>query len=203
MKESSPHPRPFSSPEYTYAVVKFVHEGVGRLMEAKDEVWAMIPKAEPSETVPITQNTLPSGDLVQNNPVEMEVQFIFTYEDIRLCNVDELAVQMDSAADKNLSVVMPHFFDILSRASQAAGTNTECGGKPFSFEVYLASLEKLEIQFDENGNPEWPKLIVGPEMGEYIGKLPPPTLEQQKQLGDLIERKRREFNARRRNRNLP
>src|SRR5712692_8644907 len=202
MKESSPHPRPFSLPEYTYAVVRFVHEGVGRLMEAKDEVWAMIPRAEPSEAVPITQNTMQSGEVVQNNPVVMEAKFIFTFEDLRLCNVDELAVQMDSAADQNLSVVMPHFFDILGRTTQAAGTAKDAGGKPFSFELYLASLEKAEIEFNESGNPEWPTLVVGPELAEYIKRLPPPTPEQQKLLGDLIDRKRKEHNARRRNRKL-
>lgn len=202
MKGPSLHPRPFSLPEYSYAAGKFVHMGVRRLMEAKDEVWAMIPRAEPGETVPITQNTMPSGEVVQNNPVVAEAKFIFTYEHISRCDVDELAVQMDNAADQNLSVVMPHFFDILGRTSQAAGTALDCGGKPFSFELYLESLEKIDLQFDENGNPEWPALIVGPQMAEYLNSLPPFTPEQQRLLDDLIETKRKEYNARKRNRNL-
>ncbi len=202
MSGPSLHPRPFALPEYGYAVAKFVHDGVSRLMEAKDEVWGMIPRAEHSETIPITQNTMASGEVVQNNPVVMEAKFVLGYEDIRSCNVDELAAQMDSAADQNLAVVMPHFFDILSRTSQAAGTATDCGGKPFSFELYLASLEKIDIEFDEKGNPELPSLIVSPELAERLRAMPAFTSEQKKLLDDLIEKKRREYNARRRSRNL-
>ncbi len=202
MNGSSPHPKPFALPEYTRALVKFVHEGVGRLMEAKDAVWAMIPRAEPTETIPITQNTMPSGEVVQNNPVVMEAKFEFTYEDFCSCNIDELAVQMDSAADQNLSVVMPHFFNVLSRSSQAAGTVFEAGGRPFSFEVFLESLQKMNMEFDKDGKPEFPKLIVNPELAKQIQALPPITSEQQKLLDDLVDRKRKEFNARRRDRNL-
>jgi hypothetical protein len=50
MSGTFPHPRPFALPEYGYAVAKFVHEGVSRLMEAKDEVWARIPRAEHSSS---------------------------------------------------------------------------------------------------------------------------------------------------------
>jgi hypothetical protein len=69
MSGLSLRPRPFALPEYGYAVAKFVHDGVSRLMEAKDEVWARIPRAEPSETIPITQNTMPSGEVVESNPI--------------------------------------------------------------------------------------------------------------------------------------
>ena len=189
-------------PEYSYAVAKFVHEGVSRLMEAKDEVWARIPHAEPRETIPITQNTMPSGEVVESKPIMTQAKFVVSYDDIRACNGDALAVQMDSAAEDNLAVVMPRFFDLLGRTSEAAGTATDLGGKPFTFEVYLASIEKTDMDFDENGNPEWPALIVHPDFAEYLSSLPPPTAEQQKQLDDLIERKRREYHARRRHRNL-
>ena len=195
-------PKPFSLPEYSRALVKFVHEGVGRLMEAKDEVWAMIPRAEPTETIPITQNTMPSGEVVQNNPVVMEAKFVISREDIRACNADELAVQLDSVAEQNLAVVMPHFFDILARTSQAAGTAFDAGGRPFSFELLLESLENIEIEFDQDGNPEMPKLIVNPELAKRIRTLPALTPQQRQMHGDLIERKRKQFNARKRDRNL-
>lgn len=171
-------------------------------MAAKDPVWGMLPRAEPTETVPVTQNTMPSGEVVQSNPVQMAAKVVLKYDDIRSCDVEELIVQIDSAAEQNLAVVMPHFFDLVARMSKAAGTAMDCGGKPFTFETYLASLENLELGFDRDGNPEWPSLIVGPEMAKYLQSLPPPTPEQQKRLADLIERKRRDHDARRRHRKL-
>jgi hypothetical protein len=202
MTEFTRQPKPFSLPEYTRAVVRFFHKSVSKLMEAKDEVFAMIPKAEPGEAIPITQNTMPSGEIIQSAPIEMSAQFTFALEHIRSCDTDELAAQIDSIADQNLSVVMPRLFDLLSRTCGAAGTGTDAGGRPFSFELFLESLEKAEIQFDKEGAPEWPKLIVSPQLAEYIKRMPPPTVQQRKQLADLVERKRTEYNARRRNRNL-
>jgi len=94
----TPGPPPFVLPEYTVALVRFVHDGVLRLMEAKDPVWGMIPRAEPWEAVPTTQNTMPSGQVVQNSPVMAEAKFVLRYDDIRSSCADALAEQMDAAA---------------------------------------------------------------------------------------------------------
>src|SRR6267143_2140352 len=81
----------FSLPEYEYAQYRFVYDGVLHLMEAKDQLWASIPKAESVEAVPITQNTMPTGEVVQNEPVNVEAQLAYKYEAIRSCNTEELA----------------------------------------------------------------------------------------------------------------
>ena len=138
-------PKPFALPEYARAQFKFVHEGVRRLMEAKDEVWASLQRRPPTEAVPVTQNTMPGGGVIQNQPVTSKTKFIFKFEDIRLCDTAALAAQMDSAADQQLSVVMPHFFEVLRRTSEAAGTAIDAGGKPFSFETWVEMLEESDL----------------------------------------------------------
>src|SRR5882724_1875707 len=137
MNQTIRKPKPFALPEYSYAMVKFFHESVSRMMEAKDEVWAMLPRGEPTETIPITQSTMPSGQVVQNDPIAVEAQLLFRLEDVRECNIDELLTQIDSVAEQNLAIVMPRFFDLLSRTCEAAGTATDVGGRPFTFELYL------------------------------------------------------------------
>ena len=193
---------PFLLPEYARALARFVHEGIGRLMEAKDPLFGMIPKAAPTPAVPTTQNTMPSGEVVQSSPVMMAAKFVLRYDDMRSSSADALAEQMDSAADQNLSVVMRHLFDLLARTCQAAGTAFDAGGKPFSFDVFLSGLENIEISFDADGKPELPTMVMGPQMAEQIRALPPVTPEQQKRLDELIERKRKEHYARRRHRKL-
>ena len=202
LMSTTPGPPPFALPEYTLALVRFVHDGVLRLMEAKDPVWGMIPRAEPMEAVPTTQNTMPSGEVVQNSPVMAEAKFVLRYDDIRSSSADALAEQMDGAADQNLSIVMPHFFDMLSRTCQAAGTVSNAGGKPVCFELLLEGLEKIDISFDDKGKPELPTLVMGPAVAAQVRALPPITPDQQKRLDDLIERKRKEHYARRRDRKL-
>jgi hypothetical protein len=132
----------------------------------------------------------------------VEAKFVLRYEDIRSSSADALAEQMDSAADQNLSVVMPHFFDVLGRTCEVAGTVSHAGGKPFSFEALLAGLEKIQIPFDDKGNLELPTLIVHPEIAKVIRAMPPVTPEQRRLLDDLIDRKRKDHYASRRDRKL-
>jgi hypothetical protein len=80
------------------------------------------------EPVPTTQNTMSSGQVVQNNPVMAEAKFVLRYDAIRSSSTDALPEYMDGAADQNLPLVMPHFFDRLSRACRAAGTVSYAGG---------------------------------------------------------------------------
>lgn len=193
---------PFSLPEYELAQFKFFNAAVGKLMKAKDSLYASIPEAPPLEGIPTTQNTMPTGEVVENKPLMIESRIVIKWDDIRSCNLDALAEQADAMADERLSIVMPHFFSVFERTCDAAGTGTDAGGKPFSFELYLTGLEKIELQFDRDGQPILPTLVVHPAMAKQLASLPPPTEEQQRAYNDLIERKRREFNARRRHRKL-
>ncbi|HEX4029124.1 MAG TPA: hypothetical protein VHX20_02110 [Terracidiphilus sp.] len=193
---------PFSLPEYECAQFKFLHAAVGKLMKAKDSLYASIPEAPPWEGIPTTQNTMPSGEVVENKPLMIESRIVIKWDDVRSCNLDALAGQADAMAEERLSIVMPHFFRVFEKTCNAAGTGTDAGGKPFSFELYLAGLEKIELQFDREGEPILPTLVVHPTMAKQMESLPPPTEEQQQAYKDLIERKRGEFNARRRYRKL-
>lgn len=193
---------PFSLPEYECAQFKFFHAAVKKLMKAKDSLYASIPEAPPQEAIPTTQNTMPSGEVVENTPLMIESKVIIKWDDIRSCNLNALAEQVDAIAEERLSIVMPHIFRVFEKTCNAAGTGTDAGGKPFSFEIYLAALEKIDLRFDGEGQPILPTLVVHPDMAKHIASLPPPTEEQQRAYIDLIERKRREFNARRRDRKL-
>ncbi|HUO13450.1 MAG TPA: hypothetical protein VMX38_00565 [Verrucomicrobiae bacterium] len=193
---------PFSLPEYECAQFRFLHAAVGKLMKAKDSLYASIPEALPLEDIPTTQNTMPSGEVVENKPLMIESKIVIKWDDIRSCNLDALAEQVDAMADERLSIVMPHFFNMFQKTCDAAGTATDAHGKPLSFELYLTGLEKIELQFDRDGQPILPTLVVHPTMAKQLAALPPPTEEQQRAYNDLIERKRREFNARRRYRKL-
>jgi hypothetical protein len=160
--------RLFSLPEYDYEQFRFVHEAVKRLMEAKDEVWASLRTAPPTEAIPITQNTMPSGEIVQNTPIEIQSKFELKYEEIRSCDIGALAAQIDKVAEESLSLVMPRFFEMIRRSSEAAGTATDLGGRPISYELWVEMVAKMDIDFDDQGNPDLPSLVVGPEMAEQL-----------------------------------
>jgi hypothetical protein len=201
MEINDPEPI-FILPEYERAQFKFFSEAVLKMMAARDELYGSIPIADPSEILPITQNTMRSGEVVQNQPLLVKSVVVFNWDDIRTCNLDALAEQVNKSAEERLAQVMPHFFDIFHRTSEAAGTSADAGGRPFSFELYLEGLERIELQFDRAGKPIMPTLVMHPSMAEQLRSMPPMTPEQQRALDELIERKRTEFNARRRHRKL-
>src|SRR5208283_1353462 len=133
---------PFSLPEYECAQFEFFHAAVGKLMKTKDSLYASISEAPPQEAIPTTQYTMPSGEVVENTPLMIESKVIIKWDDIRSCNLNALAEQVDAMAEERLSIVMPHIFRVFEKTCNAAGTGTDAGGKPFSFEIYLAALEK-------------------------------------------------------------
>ena len=199
--ETEIHEPIFILPEYGRAQFQFFSDAVRGVMAAKDELYGSIPVADPSEVMPVTQNTTPSGEVVQNQPLQLKAAVVFQWDDIRTCNLEALAEQVNKTAEERLSQVMPHFFDVFHRTSDAAGTAMDAGGRPFSFELFLEGLERIEIQVDREGKAILPTLVMHPSMAEKLRSMPP-TPEQQKAMDALVERKRIEFNARRRHRKL-
>ena len=201
MSGTAENKRLFFLPEYDQAQAQFMHEGVRALMEAKDPLFASIRKEEKS-TLSTTQNTVASGEIVQAKPIEMESGFILTFDQVVSCDVGVLAEQMDVAAEANLKVVMSNMFEHIGRLSNAAGTSVDASGQEFSHDLYLTMLERIEMRFDENDEPVLPTMVVHPKTAEQIAKIGPRTSEQEQAFKGIIEHKRREFNARKRNRQL-
>jgi hypothetical protein len=192
----------FALPEYERAQFDVFHSAIKALMKAKDPLYAQIPEGDPSEMIPVTQNTMPSGETVRSEPVLIESKIVFQWDDIRNCNLDALAEQADRAAEERLSVIMRHFFAVLGRTCEAAGTATDMGGAPLTFESYLAAFSKMELSFDANGEPIMPQLVVHPKTAEMLARLPPWTAEQQETWNAMIDGKRKEYFADRRHRKL-
>jgi hypothetical protein len=192
----------FSLPEYERAQFEFFHAAVQSLMKTKDPIYAQIQEGDASETIPTTQNTMPSGKMVQTQPLILESRVTFQWDDIRSCNLNALAEQVDAIAEERIKAVMRHFFDTFGRTCEAAGTATDLAGAPLTFEARLVAFSKIELQFNRDGTPIMPQLVVHPDTAEKLANLPPWTEQQQKQWDEMIEGKRKEFFAKRRHRKL-
>ena len=191
----------FKLDEYDQAFTHFANEALQKLMAKKDPVLREI-KPVQSKQIPTVQNTMPSGEVVEGKPFRTEMKFSLGVDELVNGNLEAFAVALDDMATDALKQLMPKLFERIGCLSKAAGTTVDARGEPLSYELYLRGLETAEIDFDENGNPDLPTMVVGPDLYEAWQKLPPPTEAQQKALHELIERKKREFNDRRRHRKL-
>lgn len=167
----------FQLTEYGFAFISFVHGALYELMAAKDPVLGSIKRVR-SKQMATVQNSMPTGEVVEGNPIEMAVPFPFKIEHIIHGAVDEIASVIDTASDEALKQAMPQFFQRMGQITEAAVNAYDAQGQPLSHDLILDMLDRVEIGFDESGNPIIPTMVTGPDLYESLQRLPPYTPEQ-------------------------
>ena len=81
------------------------------------------------------------------------------------------------------------------------GNAVDGQGKQFGWPVILEVLEGDEIDFDESGEPELPKMISSRDISKVV-PYPPFTEADRPAYEAFVARKRKECDARRRRRTL-
>jgi hypothetical protein len=78
-------------------------------------------------------------------------------------------------------------------------------GSPFTFELYLEMLEKVWIDFDDQGNPHLPTLIISPDMAPKMNELFKEwqkNPDYEKRIQELIKKKKAVWDDRESHRKL-
>jgi hypothetical protein len=191
----------FSLPEYERPFNNFVSSAIRALSLSKDPLYAQMGKRRGSHIpYPRTRISLQSGQVLDSPGVSVKMTFEFNADELVRGVMDSVHVAIDSAAEQNISQVMPYVFAQLSNVTEAVGNSVDAGGQPFSWDLVNDMLARMDIAFDHDGNPSIPQLAMHPETAAGI----PPITEAQLQERDrIIERKRQQFLARRRTRRLP
>jgi len=94
--------------------------------------------------------------------------------------------------------------DVLDKAAGKTG-NIIKGEGPFTPETYFAALEKIDVAFDENGEPIPVSMLVAPQVAREIEEHLPEWLENveyKKKYDEIIRKKKKEFNDRESDRKL-
>ena len=190
----------FDLPEYDDAFSRFVHRAIHELIHRKDPVLSRIPATFVDDIV-TSQNTMPSGQVVENRPFNFQMPFGIEFDEVIDGGSGKLLEAINNAAEEGLKALMPQFFDQLTRISTAAGTSVDAKGEPFSWALLFKAWENMEIEFDQNGKSNL-GIVVGPETYKQLLNLPPRTQEEEQALNELLKRKKTEFDARQRRRKL-
>jgi hypothetical protein len=190
----------FALPEYDRAFTEFLHEAIHAVARARDPILSQI-RVEEVQTIG-TSRISGEEQTVDLPPIPAAIELSFEADDLIHGRVPGILAVIDDAADQHLRQVMPGFFESIARITDATGNKVDAGGRPFSPELLLEALEKIEWSFDEDGEPIMPTLVMSPDMADTVSKLPPLTPEQEQAFAELKERKRAEYRARRRHRKL-
>lgn len=192
----------FVLPEYERAGREFFGDAVEALMQSKSAVFGMI-RSERVDSLPRNRVALASDQVLETAPMTMETSFALSKSATINGDLDDLLAALDTAAESGLASLMPQFFANLGEICDAAGQTVDAGGRPFDHDLLLEALEGVEISFNEDSTPQMPMLVVHPEMADRLAALPPPTPDQDRRFAEMMQRKKDEFFAGRRTRQLP
>jgi hypothetical protein len=191
----------FAVHEYELAFRQIAFDAINALMLARDPVLQMIP-VERKETIGTVINTMPSGEVVEGPPIQTATTLSICNDDVISTDVDGLLSSFDAAAEEAAGHFVPKLFERLGRICDAAGTSVDAKGQRLSWDLLLDGFDAIQIDFDEHGQAQLPTLVMHPDMRAKLGALPPPTDVQTARMTEIMERKRNEFNARKRARRL-
>lgn len=199
------------------------------ITEVKDRQYPLLGKIETVyvESMPHTRSTMPSGEVVDSQPIAYRLEFSIELNDAIKGDPGSLLANIAGAAEQRGQIEMQSVLDYIGRVTEGAETSVDAKGKPVSRELILEVLSKQEIRFDADGYPEISSevrhlfhapgqkctcftddrsggtvLVTSRNIREQLRRLPPPTEEEIRTFEELIERKRKEQDDRRRYRQL-
>jgi hypothetical protein len=217
----------FALREYDLAQGKFVYTAID---EVRDRMFPLLGKIQRVEVEHLqhTRVTVESGEVVESAPIIQQIPFNIDLKGAVVGDSSSLMESIATAAHQKGEGEMRSFENYVGRITAAAGTSLDAKGKPLNRQTLLESLEIREIEFDEEGYPGLPAEIrhlfhdpsavctcftdgrfeqyylhASPQRKAQIAQLPPPSREELGAFEQLMEKKRREFNDRKRHRQLP
>jgi hypothetical protein len=217
----------FALHEYNLALGKFVHTAIDGV---RDRIFPLLGQIRTTyvESLHHIRVTVPSGEIVESAPIEYQLSFSIDLKGAVAGDAGSLIDSIGAAAEQKGSLEMRSLEAYMVRVTDAAGTSVDAEGRPLDRQMFLRTMETYDIDFDEEGCPGLPPevrhlfhapyehctcftddrsqglvLHTSQRMKDYLARLPPPSGEELRAFEELMDRKRREFNDRKRHRQLP
>jgi hypothetical protein len=112
--------------------------------------------------------------------------------------------KIETAVDELARQAMTQTYQTLDAATREAGTATDAGGKPWTPDLFLDGLEKMEMTFNDQGKPDI-LLVLHPDLLKSIREKYPDFENDQdykRRYDEMILRKKADWLARENNRKL-
>lgn len=125
---------------------------------------------------------------------------IFKVEEIPCLSVEQRIARLDTAAREMASQISTHAFETINKAVDKVGNTIDAKGKPFSAESIFEVLEKIHLDFEDDGvKPKELTVVIPPELAERAKEVME-KMHQDPELSnrynEIIEKKRKEWRDR-------
>lgn len=103
---------------------------------------------------------------------------------------------LDDMSEQLARSMSEHFQQRMREVTEKVGNVVDGQGQPFSEELFLDVIEKMEHSFGTDGTWQPPTMIVGPGMAEKLAAAGDMSPEGNRRLKAILERKRDDFRRR-------
>lgn len=162
---------------------------------ARQEIVSDVPRPADKDQDPDDDHASPLHRVIR-----AEHRLVVSIDEALAFDVESFLATLYEIADAYGSQLVSGMLQHISEVSEAAGQTVDARGKSI-WDAILEAAESVEWSFDENGNHKM-STVVGPEMYQKMLE-DPPSDEQKRKMSELIARKRREWDASQRRRDLP
>lgn len=145
------------------------------------------------------------GDQEETEITRAESGFTIPLEMIPTLSIQERIDILEKSAQDMAEQISRHGFSVLNRTLTNAGQQVDGHGGPLTAELYLEAIRKIEIDFDQDGMPHMPTLVIHPSMRERVQSVLQQFADNpdyRNQYKEMIEIKRQEWRAREASRKL-
>lgn len=135
----------------------------------------------------------------------VSAEFRIDYDEVERLTLRDVMQRFDQLAQSIAEQQKPLFYEEIRSAAENVGNVMDAKGAKLSAEIILDTLEKIWIEFDKEGNPKLPTIIVPSSMQNAVKEISDefnrdPSLRAKHR--QILERKKREFNDRETSRTL-
>lgn len=187
--------------EFERGAITWLSHASRSLGRASDSFLASIEYVSMDEMPDESVTTNPSGadgDIHLYKSMHFKSEWIISLDESLYFDLDSFLTRLYVLSEQHAAHLTKGIINHISETSIAYGQVVNAADRPF-FDVYCESLENLEFTFDDDGKPNI-TLLVHPETAAQIPTFTP---EQQLAIDQIVQRKRDEWNAKRRRRKLP
>lgn len=185
-------------PEYESASLRFIVEVMQGFLGV-DPLFSGIERDYTTHRGPI--RNVPGDTPLDQSMFAVSAESSISWDSIRNGKIDDYTHFLVDISESQRKSLARHFFKNISEITDATGRTVNAKGQPLTVDLILDLLEKVEFGFDDDGNPQYPTLVLPPAAIERLQKLEI-TPEQEKRRKQIIEEKRARFNASKRTRRL-
>ena len=91
-----------------------------------------------------------------------------------------------------------YHYGVLTKTTEETGNVVKGNGEPFNMDMFFEVMDKIQIDFDEYGNPNMPTMVVAPdgyERARAVMQEAEQNPDVKKRMDELIAKKKKEYDA--------